>query len=96
MTKAELAEQVSEKIGLTRKETECIINAFCESIVNALEKGDKVEIRGFGSFRVRHRASRSGRNPKTGESVQVPPKKVPFFKAGLELKGMVDKVEKVT
>jgi integration host factor subunit beta len=94
MTKAELAERVSLKINLTKKETERIINIIFGSVVGALESGDKVELRGFGSFRVRHRASREGRNPKTGEKVSVPPKKVPFFKAGMELRQMVDSEQK--
>jgi len=95
MTKAELAEQVSTKVDLTKKETEQIINIIFGNIISALENGDKVELRGFGSFRIRHRASREGRNPKTGEKVMVPPKKVPFFKAGMELREMVDSKENV-
>lgn len=90
MTKAELAEQISTKVILTKKETERIINMIFEGITDALGSGDKVELRGFGSFRIRHRASREGRNPKTGAKVMVPPKKVPFFRAGKELKAMVD------
>ncbi|MFQ5559991.1 MAG: HU family DNA-binding protein [Nitrospinota bacterium] len=91
MTKAELAKQLSLKIKLTKKESEQLIGIVFGNIISALENGDKVELRGFGSFRVRHRASRDGRNPKTGEKVLVPPKKVPFFKAGLDLRAMVDK-----
>ena len=90
MTKSELAEQVSAKINLTKKETEHIVSIIFESIINALSKGDKVELRGFGSFRIRHRSSRDGRNPKTGLKVKVPSKKVPFFRAGKELKEMVN------
>ena len=91
MTKAELVEKVSEKVdGLTKKQTEVIINTIFDSIKDALSKEDKVEIRGFGSFRIRHRRAKTGRNPKTGATVSVPPKKVPFFKAGKEMREMVD------
>ena len=90
MTKAELVEKVSERINLTKKQTEVIVNTIFGSITNALSHGDKVELRGFGSFRVRHREAREGRNPKTGVSVSIPSKKVPFFKAGKELREMVD------
>ncbi len=64
---------------------------FTNSIIEALAKGDKVEIRGFGSFRVRERAAKEGRNPKTGEKVYVPPKKVPFFKTGKDFRAIVNK-----
>lgn len=92
MTKAELIERVSEKIqGLTKRQTEVIVNSVFNSIKESLAKGNKIEIRGFGSFRIRQRRQRAGRNPKTGVSVSVPAKRVPFFKAGKELKEMVDK-----
>jgi len=91
MTKAELVEKVSDKVdGLTKKQTEIIINTIFESVKDALAKGDKIEIRGFGSFKIRSRKQREGRNPKTGSPVSVPAKKVPFFKAGKELKELVD------
>jgi len=91
MTKAELVESVVENInGLTKKQTEVIVNTIFESIKDALARGDKVELRGFGSFKIRQRQSREGRNPKTGEMVAVPAKRVPFFKAGKELKIRVD------
>jgi integration host factor subunit beta len=91
MTKAELVEKVSEKVdGLTKKQTEIIINTIFDSVKDALAKGDKIEIRGFGSFKIRSRKQREGRNPKTGSPVSVPAKKVPFFKAGKELKELVD------
>jgi integration host factor subunit beta len=94
MTKAELVEKVAEKIGLTKKQTELVVNSVLESITNSLSKGNKVELRGFGSFRVRRRNSREGRNPKSGEKVQVPPKLVPFFKAGKELREMANNKKK--
>lgn len=90
MTKAELVEKLADKIELTKKQTEVIVNNIFGSITDALSKGDKVELRGFGSFRVRSRKPRQGRNPKTGVTVHIPAKKVPFFKAGKELKEMVD------
>lgn len=77
MTKAELVEKVSEKVdGLTKKQTEVIINTIFDSIKGALAGGDKIEIRGFGSFKIRARRQREGRNPKTGSPVSVPAKKV--------------------
>ena len=90
MKKTELVAQVAAKINLTKKDTERIVNVIFGSIIQALAQGDKVELRGFGSFRVRSRDGRDGRNPKTGVTVSIPPKKVPFFKAGKELRGMVD------
>ncbi len=90
MTKAELVEKVSDRIDLTKKETERIVNLVFGSIVDALSTGEKVELRGFGSFRVRNRESRDGRNPKTGTTVHIPAKKIPFFKAGKELREIVD------
>jgi integration host factor subunit beta len=90
MTKAELVERVAEKINLTKKQTEAIVNILLDSVTEALSEGDKVELRGFGSFRTRQRNPREGRNPKTGDAVFIPAKKVPFFKAGKELREMVD------
>ena len=91
MTKAELVDKISEKkIDLTRKQVEVVVNTVLDGIKDALSRDDKVEIRGFGSFRIRHRRAKEGRNPKTGEAVAVPPKKVPFFKAGKEIREMVD------
>lgn len=91
MTKAELVDNVSDKVNLTKKQTEVIVNILFNSITEALSDGDKVELRGFGSFRIRERNPREGRNPKTGDTVHIPAKKVPFFKAGKELREMVDK-----
>ena len=90
MTKAELVEKVANQINLTKKQTEVIVNTIFQSITDSLGEGDKVELRGFGSFRVRQRDARVGRDPKSGEKVEVPPKKVPFFKAGKELRELVD------
>ncbi len=91
MTKAELIEKVTEQVnGLTKRQTEVVVNTVFGSIKDAMAKGDKIEIRGFGSFRLRYRRTREGRNPKTGAKVSVPAKRVPFFKAGKELKELVD------
>jgi len=91
MTKAQLIEKVSEQLkGYTKRQAEIIINAIFDSIKSSLANGDKIEIRGFGSFRLRKRKNREGRNPKTGELVSVSAKNVPFFKAGKELKELVD------
>ncbi len=91
MTKAQLIETVSEKMThLTKRQTERIINSVFHHIKQSLANGDKIEIRGFGSFKLRHRRMREGRNPKTGAAVHVPAKKVPFFKAGKEMKEIVN------
>jgi integration host factor subunit beta len=91
MTKAELVEKVSGKINLTKKQTEVVVNTVFQSITDSLSNGKKVELRGFGSFRIRERNARIGRNPKSGVQVDVPAKRVPFFKAGKELRELVDK-----
>ncbi|MFA5027151.1 MAG: HU family DNA-binding protein [Candidatus Methylomirabilota bacterium] len=92
MTKADLVEKVAAQVNLTKKDTEVVIDTIFESISRALAaSGDgKVELRGFGSFRVRQRRPRQGRNPQTGNPVQVPAKRVPYFKPGKELKALVD------
>ena len=90
MTKADLIDEVAKVSNLTKKESETIVNTVFENITDALAKGDKVELRGFGSFRIRHRNARKGRNPKTGTSVSVPEKRVPFFKVGKRLREHVN------
>src|SRR5207253_3857442 len=90
MTKAELVEKVAVKIQLTKKQAETVVNILLNCITEALSEGDKVELRGFGSFRIRKRNPHEGSNPKTGDTVQIPAKRVPFFKAGKELRDMVD------
>ena len=90
MTKAELIDEVSKLSNLTKKETETIVNTIFDNITDALAKGDNVELRGFGSFRIRYRNSRKGRNPKTGSAVEVPEKRVPFFKVGKRLRELVN------
>ena len=90
MTKADLVDEISRAIAATRKDAESIVETVFESIVKALQGDDKVEIRGFGSFRTRKRRGRIGRNPKTGVKVNVPPKRIPYFKPSKELKEIVN------
>jgi integration host factor subunit beta len=90
MTKAELVEEVSKVSDLTKKHSEIIVETVFQSIIDALQRGEKIELRGFGSFRLRQRESRKGRNPKTGARVDVPPKRVPYFKPGKELKDLIN------
>lgn len=91
MTKAELVDEVAKVVQLTKKQAETIVNIVFDSIVDSLRAGEKIELRGFGSFRLRSRKSRTGRNPKTGEKVEVPSKKIPYFKPGKELKELINK-----
>jgi integration host factor subunit beta len=92
MTKSVLIEKIAAKVeGLTKKQTELVVEAIFDSIKDALVQGGKVEIRGFGNFKLRSRKARKARNPKTGEAVDVPPKKVPYFKVGKELREMINK-----
>jgi integration host factor subunit beta len=90
LTKADLIEEVLRVTELPRRESETIVETIFESIIGALQKGEKIEIRGFGSFRTRQRKPRVGRNPKTGDRVEVPAKKIPFFKPSKELKDLVN------
>jgi len=90
MTKADLVEEVAKVTELTRKDSEVIVDTLFESVIKALRDGDKLEVRGFGSFRVRQRNARVGRNPKTGEKVEVPAKRVPYFKPSKELKDLIN------
>jgi len=90
MTKAELIEEVSKVVEMTRKDSETIVETIFDSIVNSLHKGEKIEIRGFGSFRTRQRQPRVGRNPKTGSRVEVPSKRIPYFKPSKELRDVVN------
>jgi integration host factor subunit beta len=90
VTKADLVEEVIHATDLPRKESEAIVETIFDSIIQALQTGEKIEIRGFGSFRTRQRRGRVGRNPKTGAKVEVPPKRIPFFKPSKELKDFVN------
>ncbi len=93
MTKADLIEDVSAAIGMSRKDSEVVVETIFDSIVKSLRSGEKIEIRGFGSFRTRQRNPRVGRNPKTGARVEVPAKKIPYFKPSKELKDVVNNTQ---
>ena len=90
MTKSELVEALSKGEDLTKTKAEEIVNLVFSEMTNALANGERVEIRGLGSFKVKHYDGYSGRNPKTGKQIKVKPKKLPFFKCGKELKERVD------
>lgn len=95
MTKADLVEEVVKVASVSKKHAEIIVNTVFSSIVGALQREDKIELRGFGSFRVRRRRSRQGRNPKTGDRVEVPEKRIPYFKPGKELKDLINDEQKL-
>lgn len=90
VTKSELIDQLAERLKLERGRSEILINTILDTMVNALNDDDRIEIRGFGSFEVRHYKGYSGRNPRTGETVDVKPKRLPFFKTGKELRERVN------
>jgi integration host factor subunit beta len=90
MTKAELVEDVARAAELTKKDAERLVEIVFESIIETLNQGEKIELRGFGSFRVRERGARRGRNPKTGDPVDIPAKRVPYFKPGKEMKELIN------
>lgn len=90
MTKADLVNEVSRAVSASRKDAEAIVETIFNGIVESLRADDKIEIRGFGSFRTRRRRGRTGRNPKTGAKVEVPPKRIPFFKPSKELKDLIN------
>ena len=90
MTKADLVDKVTSLGDLTRRDGEIIVDLLFDSVIGALKASDKVEIRGFGSFRTRQRNSRTGRNPKTGAKVEVPAKRVPYFKPSKELRDLIN------
>ena len=94
MTKSGLIEDVAKRTPhISKKDTEVVVNTIFESMIEALRGGDRIEIRGFGSFQVKVREARDGRNPKTGEPVHISAKRTPFFKVGKELREMVDSIE---
>ncbi len=90
MNRSDLVNMIKVEAGLTRKEAEQVIDTFFSAITHTLSKGERVEIRGFGSFTVNNYKPYTGRNPKTGTKINVPAKKLPFFKVGKELKNRVD------
>jgi len=91
LTKAALVEEVARVAQVTKKQAEEIVQTVFKTIVESLRGGRKVELRGFGSFRIRNRGARIGRNPKTGHRVEVPPKRIPYFKPGKELKEQLNR-----
>lgn len=93
MNKSELVEALAEKGKMTRKKAEDIVDLIFDSMVEAMKSGDRIEIRGFGSFVVKDYGSYRGRNPRTGQSIEVKPKRLPFFKVGKELRERVDEEE---
>lgn len=90
MTKADLIEAVARTCAMSKKDSEIAVNTFLECIIDSLNRDEGVELRGFGSFRIRERAARLGRNPRTGQSVEVEAKKVPYFKVGKQLKELIN------
>ena len=90
MTKADLVEIVANEVEMTKKDVEQLVEIIFDSITETLNKGEKIELRGFGSFRVRERSARKGRNPKTGEPVDIPAKRVAYFKPGKDLKELIN------
>ena len=90
MTKADIVDQIAEAKGMTKTDTAAVVEGFLTSVVSALQKGEHIEIRGFGTFKVVTRASRTGRNPKTGEVVRIPERPVPVFKPSRELRSGVE------
>jgi nucleoid DNA-binding protein len=91
MTKAELVEKVAEKTGLTKNDVAVTVDTFLDSIKSTMENGNNIEIRGFGAFKIKERKARKARNPRTGEEVPVPSRRVPVFKPSNEFKNMVMK-----
>ncbi|HOD33422.1 MAG: Integration host factor subunit alpha [Acidobacteria bacterium ADurb.Bin340] len=86
LTKADLSKHLMEQMQLPKKDADQLVNTFLDAVVEALHRGEGVELRGFGSFRLRDRQARVGRNPRSGQSIQVPPKRVVYFKLGKELR----------
>lgn len=93
MNKSELIEQIAERGRMTKKKAEDVVNLIFDSMVEAMKTGARIEIRGFGSFVVKDYGAYTGRNPRTGQSIKVEPKRLPFFKVGKELKERVDENE---
>ncbi len=91
MNKSELIEKLAVKYGLSLKKSEEVVNTIVDSMANALKSGERIEIRGFGSFVVNEYKGYTGRNPKTGEAIEVKPKKLPFFKVGKELREKISR-----
>ena len=90
MTKADIVDRIATGTGLTKIETEAVVNGFITTLIETLNEGDGIELRGFGSFRVQHRKARKARNPQTNEEVRIGPRYVPVFRPSKELRRMVD------
>ena len=86
MNKATLIAKLAEKTNLNKKQAEAVLNAFTDTVIEALKEGDKVQMMGFGTFEVKERAARVGRKPSTGETIEIPAKKIPVFKVGKAFK----------
>lgn len=91
MNKSELVEMLAKKSGASKKDSEAVLNAFTETVTNALKKGDKIQLVGFGTFEVSKRAARKGRNPQTGAEIKIAAAKLPKFKPGKALKDALNK-----
>lgn len=94
MTKSDLVALITDKTNLTKKKVEAVVNCCFDTMFEALVRGDRIEVRGFGSWYVKSYKAYTGRNPKTGTAVEVPEKKLPFFKVGKELKKKIDDAKK--
>lgn len=92
MTKADIVNQIADATGLTKTDTSVVVEGFLTSLIAAMEQGEHIEIRGFGTFKVVHRAPRTGRNPKTGEVVKIPSRAMPVFKPSRELRNSISEV----
>ena len=91
MTKSQLIEKVAQRLGLAKEDAKTLVNLVFDSLEQALVRGERIEVRGFGSFEVRHYGAYEGRNPKTGEPVPVAPKRLPYFKAGKEIRERINR-----
>ena len=96
LTKVDLIEEVLTLGGLTRRDAEVLVEAVFDAVTGAIQRGDKMEVRGFGSFRIRERKPRTGRNPKTGAKVEIPAKRVPYFKPSKELRDRMNPASELT
>jgi DNA-binding protein HU-beta len=94
MTKSDIIDRIAQGTGLTKLETEAVVDGFLKTVADALSRDDHVELRGFGTFRVKERAPRVGRNPRTGEHVQLDAQFVPHFKVSRELRQLIDRAIK--
>ena len=90
MTTSQLIERLAERAGIPKTHSEVIVNSCFDAMTEAMKRGEKIEVRGFGSFSVRQYQSYTGRNPKTNQSVEVPPKKLPFFRVGKDLRELIN------